>query len=92
MYCTICQKTLKQNIKVHLDEHRQVTMFRCSSCDKRYKYRSSLNQHERIWHGKDLNGLAKIALKRSVEKVILQGTVPYIVKKKKIEKLNCLSV
>lgn len=54
MYCTICQKTLKQNIKVHLDEHRQVTMFRCSSCDKRYKCRSSLNQHERIWHGKDL--------------------------------------
>lgn len=35
---------------------------------------------------------AKIALKRSVEKVILQGIVPYIVKKKKIEKLNCLSV
>ena len=35
---------------------------------------------------------AKIALKRSVEKVILQGIVPYIVKKKKIEKLTCLSV
>ena len=32
------KKTVRRNIKVHLDKHRQAAMFRCSSCDKNYKY------------------------------------------------------
>ena len=54
MYCTICKNTVTKNIKVHLDKHRQAAMFRCSGCDKSYKYKSSLNQHERVWHKKNL--------------------------------------
>lgn len=107
MYCSICQKTVKQKMKPHLDEHRQAATFRCSSCDKSNKYKSSLNQYERVWHEKHFfqcdrrsylkllsrrNGLFNIALKHSVQKVILQGTVIHIVKTKNIGKLNCLSV
>ena len=54
MYCTICRKTVKRNVKLHIAQHYKATKFHCRKCSKRFEYRSSLDQHEKIAHKKEL--------------------------------------
>ena len=54
MYFTICRKTVKRNVKLHITQHYKATKLPCKKCSQSYEYRSPLDQHAKIAHEKEL--------------------------------------
>jgi KRAB domain-containing zinc finger protein len=51
--CTICQKKFisGSNLSQHMQKHQGNEMsFKCSACDKTYKYQTSLRKHRQLSH------------------------------------------